>query len=73
MSDDNDRTPDDAEVEDFDPAGDGTVIALVSTTSFPAEIFAIGPPGDEPTTSPSRRLTHVNDHVLENKLLPTGS
>jgi dipeptidyl aminopeptidase/acylaminoacyl peptidase len=58
-------------VEDHDLATDGSVIALVSTTSFPAEIFALQPGVEKPRNGLGRRLTHVNDHVLEKVLMPT--
>ncbi len=42
---------------------DGTVVALVSEPRLPAELFVLDP---EPTASSGlRRLTHVNDELLE--------
>ncbi len=51
-------------VEDSAISTDRTIIATMSTTRFPAEIFAVE------STGP-RRLTHVNDRVLDGLLLPS--
>ncbi len=51
-------------VEDCAVSADGTLITLMSTTRFPAEIFAVE------STGP-RRLTHVNDQALDGLLLPS--
>jgi dipeptidyl aminopeptidase/acylaminoacyl peptidase len=57
-------------VEDSAVAPDGTIITLVSTTRFPAEVFALDPSGSNSSTGPGRRLTHFNDHVLDDLLFP---
>jgi dipeptidyl aminopeptidase/acylaminoacyl peptidase len=58
-------------VEDSAVAADGTVIALVSTTRFPAEIFALGSAGEESSAGLGRRLTHVNDRALKGLSFPS--
>jgi len=58
-------------VEDSAVAADGTVIALISNTSFPAEVFALDPSGSNSSAAAPRRLTHVNDRVLDGLLPPT--
>jgi dipeptidyl aminopeptidase/acylaminoacyl peptidase len=57
-------------VHDSDVAADGTIIALISTTRFPAEVFAIDPAKPGSSASPPRRLTHVNDEVLDGRHFP---
>ncbi len=58
-------------VQDSAVAADGTVVALISTTRFPAEIFALDPTDPESSAGAARRLTHVNDQALHGLLLPT--
>jgi dipeptidyl aminopeptidase/acylaminoacyl peptidase len=50
-------------VRDFAIASDGTVVALISDVTLPAEIFALDTDTSSPTTK-LRRLTHVNDEAL---------
>ena len=57
-------------VEDSAVAADGTVVALISTTRFPAEIFALDPAKPGSPAGTARRLTHVNDQALDGLLLP---
>jgi dipeptidyl aminopeptidase/acylaminoacyl peptidase len=57
-------------VEDSAASPDGTVIALMSTTRFPAEIFAVDPPDSRKSVGGPRRLTHVNDRALDDLLFP---
>jgi len=57
-------------VEDSAISADGTVIALMSTTRFPAEIFAVEPTAPGSSAAAPRRLTHVNDRALDGLTLP---
>ncbi len=58
-------------VEDSAISADGTVVALMSTTRFPAEIFALEPTAPGSSATAPRRLTQVNDRALDGLLLPT--
>jgi len=57
-------------VEDSAVAAGGTVVALISTTRFPAEIFALDPNDPGSSAAAPRRLTHVNDQALNGLVLP---
>jgi len=57
-------------VEDSAVAADGTLIALISTTRFPAEVFALDPAKAGSWAAAPRRLTHVNDQALDGLFLP---
>jgi len=58
-------------VEDSAVAPDGTIVALISTTRFPAEVFALEPLDSNSPAAAPRRLTHINDGVLVGLLFPT--
>jgi len=51
-------------VEDGTVAPDGTVVAVISHTEQPAELFALDPATTRSSVTPLRRLTHVNRDAL---------